>query len=98
MDSSLLARLPPEIRNHIYEYALQARSPLTTNLMRNQETFRPLPTSFARKSSLALTKTSKQVRHESLRMFYALNGFEVRMDEHDDEKYVRALAVCSQKS
>ena len=30
-------------------------------------------------------------------MFYALNDFEVRMDEHDDEKYVRALGIFTDK-
>lgn len=72
MDASALARLPPELMNFIYELVLHQRKPIELftrvcrgGLERNQQELH----------LLAVTETCKQMRRESLSIFYGTNTF-----------------------
>jgi hypothetical protein len=69
MDHSPLMRLPPELRNRIYEEVLQMSGEvnmiLTSKVVKEPDQSIPL----------SLTTTCLQLRAETSRMFYALNTF-----------------------
>ncbi|KAI5367275.1 hypothetical protein Slin14017_G023110 [Septoria linicola] len=67
MEASPLLRLFPELRNHIYEFALQ---------FQDEEQPRygtPEPNILAKQP--ALTRTCRRIRQETLNLFYSLNTF-----------------------
>ena len=66
MENSLLNRLPAEVRNSIYRYAL-------TNVSHG---FRDLG-----EGEPPLLRTCKQIRQESRLMYFACNGFTLTVDE-----------------
>lgn len=93
MDRSPLAKLPAELRNHVYELALRHPVPLKLywdpilDEFHRLEAFRPrLP--------LALTETCQQVRVECTQIFYAINTFIIDGDqpENTDGRWTRPIA------
>lgn len=72
MEASLFAKLPGEIRNHIYELALYQPSGITAfTTAPRPHLFKPTDTG----SILALTQTCKAIREESSTIFYEANKF-----------------------
>ena len=93
MDQSTLRKLPAELRNQIYELALQQSHGVTVELTcqrnemlrsrseyENAWTRRPLL-----QNSLSLTMTCKAIREESLGLFYSTNNFTLQLNllNHD---------------
>lgn len=77
MDHSPLARLPPELRNKIYEIALTQEKPVARfhpyiSRARDHCTHR-----------LALTRTCKQIHAESSQLFYSCNTFKLIAQSSD---------------
>ncbi|KAK4554392.1 hypothetical protein LTR86_008600 [Recurvomyces mirabilis] len=68
MDGSPLGRLPPELRNYIYELVLQVSKPIHVRCtdLNNTRGFG---------ASIAFTTTCRAIRSESLGIFYAVNTF-----------------------
>ncbi|KAK3657574.1 hypothetical protein LTR56_002349 [Elasticomyces elasticus] len=97
--------LPPEIRDQIYEYALKCR---TSNwVFRGQQNEGKIQLN-ASKGALksfsledqhhpatqpSLTRVSRQLRAETLAMYYGINSFELRLDQGDDIPHVKAHNV-----
>lgn len=80
MEASLFGRLSGELRNLIYEWALLERhdEPQIIDLEKcPDETFRFTPSNdvSASLSIFGLPQTCKQIRRESLRLYYSLNRF-----------------------
>jgi len=92
MGFSPLARLPPELRNRVYESALPHDTTIATFWLPNQNQFKPssFPPLSGRPSPFALTLTSKQLRSESLQLFYAVNNFQVDF-ERDGQQILPGL-------
>lgn len=67
-----LLSLPPEIRNRIYEYAVVELPCVEIHLRQHQE-----PCGHGGEQP-ALTRTCRQIRNESLGLFYELNAFCIR--------------------
>ncbi|KAK5116336.1 hypothetical protein LTR85_009308 [Meristemomyces frigidus] len=97
MDESPLARLPPELRNRIYELALTRELPIDVSVNNNyklpsgpyQASARSGPPTLWVKEAvmdgyLGLTKTCRSIRAETLKLFYAMNSFvfEASADHH----------------
>jgi len=91
MEASPLARLPPELRNRIYEFALSQPSPLATTWQPEVKKFTAFPPLAGRPSPLALTTTCRQVRIECLQLFYAVNDIVIGFEKHTCE----TKHVCS---
>jgi len=66
MDDSLFARLSPEIRNRIYEYAFTSDFAVTLR---------------AHGVEHALTQTCVQIRRETLAMFFTMTRFNAHLDD-----------------
>ena len=66
MDASNLARLSPELRNCVYEYVFASNYAVT------------LRTGFIQHE---LTKTCRQIRHETLQMFMSSTRFNAHLDD-----------------
>ena len=74
-------RLPPEIRNHVYELLLVSQDHIKINSPRNRRKQQPPRTNFGR-----LLRVSKQINAEAKTIFYSLNiryrqrnvGFKIR--------------------
>lgn len=66
MDTSLFASLSPELRNIIWEYTLTTPYSIT---LCNQQIFLPL------------TRTCRQIRHETLSMYLSLTSFNAHLDD-----------------
>ena len=77
MDRSPLAKLPPELRNRIYDFTLTCDSPIKILCTTNPETrrLRAYSPIAARNHPLALTETCKQLHEECTQLFYAVNIF-----------------------
>ncbi|KAK3719148.1 hypothetical protein LTR37_004712 [Vermiconidia calcicola] len=78
MDNSPLAKLPAELRNRIYLLALRNEQPIIVVVRsggRPQEAYRRL---YELRTPQALTLTCKQIRNESINMFYSANAFDIR--------------------
>jgi len=87
MESSSLNKLPPELRNSIYELALCPAEDITFSMLGDSRLMsNPSPT----QRVLALTATCKQIRDECLLMFYAQNEFHVTMDLCDRTHALRS--------
>ena len=71
MDSSPLARLPAELRELIYQYALYQRAYIRIGISSGT----PHLYNFEDPLDLSLTKTCRQLRAESLPALYAMNTF-----------------------
>lgn len=86
MDKSPLARLPPELRNRIYEFAFTL--PLAKN-------YRSLSDHI--KEHNGLTRTCRQLRSESRLLFFRLNHFWVciclNADYEDGRRVLKALGA-----
>ncbi|KAK4550180.1 hypothetical protein LTR36_003147 [Oleoguttula mirabilis] len=80
MENSPLARLPPELRNRIYELALKSDRPFTLVFkhMLGQEP------SAQQRHPTGLARTCKALRKEATQLFYAINAFEIQTDESPD--------------
>lgn len=92
MDASPLARLPPELRNRIYERAVALSEPITTLWWPDTEKFsavrRSRPT---RRYPFALAQTCNAIRSETLKLTYNLNDVELRVLDADDAGYEHAV-------
>ncbi|KAK5122062.1 hypothetical protein LTR85_004308 [Meristemomyces frigidus] len=77
MDDSLLAKLAPELRNAIYELVLWELEGFTLFKKHSTRNYNGLTSTHNRKArgALALTRTCKEIRAESLLTFYAVNTF-----------------------
>ena len=76
MENSLLDKLPAELRNQVYEFALTAPASIT---FRRGTTLGWVPkSSLGSRNLLALRRTCKTVREETSLMRYAVNTFELR--------------------
>ncbi|KXS94115.1 hypothetical protein AC578_7505 [Pseudocercospora eumusae] len=75
MDQSPLLRLPPELRNLVYEYALtKSDSPVDL-----------------REQQAGLTMTSRKIRQESLLIFYNLNTFGLEVPNNTSQTLANSL-------
>ena len=77
MDLSPFSRLPPELRNRIYERAMQHENPLYITIFSNQQGLTqpnwqkvPYP--------LALASTCNALHKECLQLFYGINVVEIK--------------------
>lgn len=76
MNSSTLSRLPPELRERIFELVVDLPRPLTIQLSTsNLQLSQPKDSSL-----LALAQTCSQLRHESLPIFFRSNTFVLHID------------------
>ncbi|KAK6393644.1 hypothetical protein LTR65_002516 [Meristemomyces frigidus] len=75
MDSSPLGGLPPELRNNIYELALQPDHQIKIWLV--SEGLEHKLGSKGHANTFALTRVCRQMRAESSQLFYSLNTFTV---------------------
>jgi hypothetical protein len=83
MEECPLNRLPGELRNRIYELALFQSSGITVFVSGvRPHLFKPTET----KNILSLTETCKELRHESLPIFYQVNKF-VLISKYLGERY-----------
>lgn len=74
MDVSPLARLPSELRNNIYEFVFYQRRTVIVNIRDGHAQWQP---PLRETQPLALAGTCKQLRSESLPVFYGINTFEI---------------------
>lgn len=77
MESSFLARLPAELREEIYELVLCRHQPHSILLSSRPPT---IPAQRAASTPLSLAQTCRQIRIESLPIFFGGNRFEFRTD------------------
>ena len=85
MEASPLYRLSPELRNHIYEHVFTSKYAVTLQDQKCQH---------------ALTRTCKQLRHETLAMYYATTSLNAHLDDGPAKpltnwlKVIGSGAVC----
>ncbi|KAK4544187.1 hypothetical protein LTR36_004397 [Oleoguttula mirabilis] len=72
MDGSPLSKLSPELRNHIWEYAVTMQHPVKVAACSDPDLYY-----CTRFEDPAITAACKQTRSESLLMYYAKNKFEM---------------------
>lgn len=80
MDTSPFAKLPPELRDYIYEFALTHDEELTIDIIDywKKDNYRQrINPVIGPRHALSLTKTCKQIRAETGLMLYKLNTFTV---------------------
>lgn len=82
MDSSLLGRLSPELRNLIYGYSLAQLRPIrfcmpgaTGKVQLSHASYTELSSGQSSVQLLALSMTCKQIHNECTSLFYAINDF-----------------------
>jgi len=94
MDNSPLSKLPPELRNFIYELALHQDKPFNLHWSPTQSV-REAAWSHSPKQALALTATCHRIRSECSKLFYATNTFVLDCPdvglEFDPARYERVL-------
>ncbi|TKA50475.1 hypothetical protein B0A55_12950, partial [Friedmanniomyces simplex] len=78
MDTSPFARLSPELRNTIYEFAFDSNYAVT--LQRNA-------------TQNGIMRTCRQIRHETLGMYYSLSRFNAHLDDGPLTPLARWLEV-----
>ncbi|KAK5698215.1 hypothetical protein LTR97_007176 [Elasticomyces elasticus] len=77
MADSLFARLSPEMRNIIYEFALQQHEPIVVRWYDDLDDHpEDVVSNTVDKFTTALTKTCRQISKECGTMFYAINDFQ----------------------
>lgn len=76
MENSPLGKLAPELRNDIYERVFEATECLTLVRLNGHGAIVALDSNGARRA-LALTQTCKEMRTETLQMFYGTTAFEI---------------------
>lgn len=69
MDASPFARLSPELRNLIYEFAFTASDNLKAVTLQND------------RIQHGITKTCRQIRRETLTMYYSMTRFNAHLDD-----------------
>lgn len=88
MDSSPFVRLPPEMRNRIYELALSHHEPIEVHAVCPNNRFnRPSVWPITQSRLRALTQTCKAIRAESSKLFFASNDFVLLPDLHSRKYY-----------
>jgi len=92
VDSSLL-KLPPELRNRIYELVLRRNTPVIARWCNDSKRFHQIT---EREDAgifyaLAITTTCKTIRSECRKLFYAFNTFEFQVSAQDSHHRNRAL-------
>ncbi|KAK0861795.1 hypothetical protein LTS02_007553 [Friedmanniomyces endolithicus] len=78
MNNSPLAKLAPELRNRIYELALYVPGPGGIRVFITKRGAR------VNNAPLALTKVCREIRADTVKMFYAVNVFTVYTKIFDD--------------
>lgn len=82
-----LLDLPAEIREYIFEFALVSEKPVVTFRLDNYQR-----ESYREATQPALTRVSRQIRQESLQVFYRVNCFIFHTEEprfHESLKWAR---------
>ena len=80
MDNSPFARLPPELRDHIYDAALQ----FPENVVLSKERDRGVaPDGKTSRIALNLLLTCRQIQEESVQRLYAVNTFSIVHNQGD---------------
>ena len=79
MDASSLARLSPELRNRIYEFALFRPEGVLIPFSRSNRSYLPRSPN----AQLALTTVCREVRAETKLLFYAVNTFVLQTHASD---------------
>ena len=74
MDDSPLSKLPGEVRNEIYQLALRHTSPII--ICKNENEVMAVNSTPA----MALTAVCRQMRKETLKIFYAVNSFTIQTE------------------
>ena len=90
MDGSPLVKLPPEIRNNIYELVLKQTQLVVLEATSKNGVFadwRLAEDSPMESEMLALTKTCHHVHDESKQLFFAINTFELRLGHSTRQSY-----------
>ncbi|KAK5116315.1 hypothetical protein LTR85_009287 [Meristemomyces frigidus] len=90
MDGSPFARLPPELRNQIYEPALTLGQPITTLWWPTSDNFLSVRSSGLH-HPFALAQTCRAMRSESSALCYNLNAFELRVLDTTATGYEHAV-------
>ncbi|KAK4952368.1 hypothetical protein LTR10_009174 [Elasticomyces elasticus] len=85
-------RLPPELRNSIYELALQQPEPVVIRRLGKVWPECRQPSSQLPHHATALTRTCKLIRGEDTQLFYAINTF-IILCEHVNHRY-KLLPLC----
>ena len=81
MNNSPLAKLPPEVRNRIYSFALTHDHPLKSKIARSRLGDEPCCDEASQHTHIsALSRTCKQVQNECTKLFYAANTFIIPID------------------
>ena len=99
MDNSSLNKLPTELRNNIYQLVLHDQRGITISVQQVSiyKNKLRIDLSDATANRLAITTTSKQIRAESLAIFYLCNSFFIRANVFDwwRQKNPMALQLSS---
>ncbi|KAK5725084.1 hypothetical protein LTR17_013283 [Elasticomyces elasticus] len=81
LTESLFLRLPPELRNSIYELVLQQPEPIVIRRLGKALPESRQPSSHLPHHAKALTRTCKLIRRETAQLFYAINTFKFICDQ-----------------
>jgi len=94
MEQSSLRKLPPEIRNCIYELISYWPEPLTLKWERKQrQLYQANAALDAPRCPPAFTQTCRQIREESLKLFYSINNIELHFTGHEVPDYRMTLSI-----
>ncbi|PPJ51503.1 hypothetical protein CBER1_07969 [Cercospora berteroae] len=84
MENSLLGKLPAELRNNIYKFVLEAEKPLVIcSQSRNLNTA----------TQPSLTRVCRQIRSETLEIFYHSNTFIAEIETYSETTWSKADGV-----
>jgi len=78
MNHSPLARLPPELRNNVYELALQQSNAVTVCLTKSTMNHASRLANID--NTISLLQTCTQIRTEATQLFFSVNCFTVALD------------------
>ncbi|KAK5117803.1 hypothetical protein LTR85_008778 [Meristemomyces frigidus] len=84
MEASPLGKLPPELRNHIYEYTLFVPGYIDIDVVGDEDDHILVTNPQVDARTLALTETCKQLRREALAVFFSTCDFLFEADELTD--------------
>ncbi|KAK4499639.1 hypothetical protein PRZ48_010157 [Zasmidium cellare] len=86
MDNSPLAKLSPELRNRVYEYALIFDDTQLHVTADHYNAKMHTTNECAQLRPLALTTTCRQIRQETSQMFYHYNTFNIHFEKHTEDQ------------
>ena len=82
MENSHLARLPPELRDHIYDAALQSRETILLGSKKTQEVILP-STDWTTPIAISLLLACRQIQEEATKRLYGSNTFSIVHNQGD---------------